>query len=99
MLILPLTLIFYFGETPENGRDSGQIQDLEVNYRDLPVELMGFASRITSICQLELIGFGAGMGYFLPQLNHSLFYFHLLVQYNWEVFLQQDVLSLWSPFN
>ena len=25
LLILPLTLIFYFGETPENGRDSGKI--------------------------------------------------------------------------
>ena len=24
LLILPLTLIFHFGETPENGRDSGQ---------------------------------------------------------------------------
>ena len=24
LLILPLTFIFYFGETPENGRDSGQ---------------------------------------------------------------------------
>ena len=23
-LILPLTFIFHFGETPENGRDSGQ---------------------------------------------------------------------------
>ena len=24
LLILPFTLIFNFGETPENGRDSGQ---------------------------------------------------------------------------
>ena len=24
LLILPLTLIFHFDETPENGRDSGQ---------------------------------------------------------------------------
>ena len=32
-------------------------------------ELIGFASRITRICQLELIGFGNWIGHFLPGIT------------------------------
>ena len=37
-----------------------------MEYRDLLAELLGFVSRITKICQPELIGFGNWIGHFLP---------------------------------
>ena len=45
-------------------------------YRDMQVELMGFASQMTRICQLELTGVAEGIGYFFAQNCGRLQGFH-----------------------
>ena len=41
----------------------------QVEYRDLLVELIGFSSQITKICQTELLGFADWIGHVLPGIT------------------------------